>query len=53
MDLQVGGVVPGVDQETFSRMADDANGSCPVSNAFRGNVEFTVNARLSEAARSG
>ena len=50
MDLQVGGSVPGVDQETFARLATEANESCPVSNAFRGNVALTVNARLTEPA---
>ena len=50
MDLQVSGSVPGVDQETFARLATEANESCPVSNAFRGNVALTVNARLTEPA---
>lgn len=50
MRLEVGGQVPGVDQETFSRMAQEAEQSCPVSNALRGNVEISVQARLSAVA---
>src|SRR5438270_13619398 len=44
--LDVQGDVPGVDAETFSRVANEAEGSCPVSNALRGNVEISVSARL-------
>jgi osmotically inducible protein OsmC len=52
MDLDVSGDVPGVDQDTFVRLANEANQACPVSNALRGNLEFTVNARLGQAAGS-
>ena len=50
MRLQVQGDVPGVDQDSFSRMADEASDSCPVSNALRGNVDISVTARLQTAA---
>lgn len=46
MRLQVSGSVPGVDAETFARTAQEANESCPVSNALRGNLEITVEAQL-------
>lgn len=50
MRLQVQGDVPGVDQDSFSRIATEASDSCPVSNAIRGNVDISVSAQLQEAA---
>jgi osmotically inducible protein OsmC len=50
MRLEVQGQVSGVDQDTFSRMAQEAEQACPVSNALRGNVEISVNARVGTAA---
>ncbi len=44
--LTVDGVVPGVDQDTFARLAAEGEAGCPVSNALRGNVEITVTANL-------
>jgi osmotically inducible protein OsmC len=46
MRLQVQGKVPGVDADTFARTAQEADGSCPVSNALRGNVAISVEAQL-------
>ena len=53
MALDVRGDVPGVDSATFSRMAEEANQSCPVSNALHGNVEFTVSARTAQSVSPG
>lgn len=44
--LEVRGRVPGVDAHTFSRTAQEAEASCPVSNALRGNVSISVQAAL-------
>ena len=47
--LKVTGNVPGIDQETFDRLADDAKDNCPISVALRGNVEITVEPTLLDA----
>jgi lipoyl-dependent peroxiredoxin len=44
--LDVAGRVPGMDATEFERLAQEAERSCPVSNALRGNLEIRVNARL-------
>ena len=44
--VAVRGVVPGVDAETFRRAADVTKDNCPVSRALKGNVSFTVEAKL-------
>lgn len=46
MHLQVRGVVPGMDQAAFEKAADAAKDGCPVSNALKGNVAFTLDAKL-------
>jgi osmotically inducible protein OsmC len=46
MRLDVRGRVDGVDAETFARTAQEAEAACPVSNALRGNLEISVEARL-------
>jgi lipoyl-dependent peroxiredoxin len=46
MRLDVTGRVAGADAATFSRTAQEAEGSCPVSNALRGNVQISVQATL-------
>lgn len=46
MDLQVSGVVPGLDQAAFAQLADVAEKGCPVSNALRNNVEIRVQAKI-------
>jgi osmotically inducible protein OsmC len=46
MRLQVRGTVQGLDADTFAQTARDANERCPVSNALRGNLEFSVEAQL-------
>ncbi len=49
MRIQAEGRVPGVDADTFSRVAREAEQACPVSNALRGNVEITVEGTLQES----
>jgi lipoyl-dependent peroxiredoxin len=46
--LDVAARVPGMDAAELERLAQEAERSCPVSNALRGNVEIRVNARLEE-----
>jgi lipoyl-dependent peroxiredoxin len=46
MHLEVRGVVPGVDQAAFAQAADAAKEGCPVSNALKGNVAFSLDAKL-------
>jgi len=50
MRLDVQGDVPGVDQDTFWRTAQEAEQACPVSNALRGNVEISVTAATLHSA---
>jgi osmotically inducible protein OsmC len=44
--LPVVGKVPGMDEAAFKAVADEAKETCPVSNALKNNVEFTLDARL-------
>jgi osmotically inducible protein OsmC len=44
--LDIRGYVPGMDVEDFQSAVEQAEQSCPVSNALRGNVEMRVNATL-------
>jgi osmotically inducible protein OsmC len=46
MHLEVRGVVPNVDQPAFKSAAESAKEGCPVSNALKGNVVFTLDAKL-------
>lgn len=43
--LNVNAVVPGIDAETFDRIAQDAKANCPVSAALAG-IEITLEATL-------
>ena len=45
-ELTVKGVVPGLDQEQFEKLANEAEQACPVSNVLRGNAEITLKATL-------
>ena len=47
--LIVTGTVPGIDEQAFAEAADGAKEGCPVSNALKGNVELSVDARLGGA----
>lgn len=46
IELDVEGTVPGIDQATFQRFAEDAKKNCPVSRALGGVKDITVNAQL-------
>ena len=46
MALDVSADVPGVDEAGFREGLDAAEGSCPVSNALRGNVDIQVDGKL-------
>ncbi len=46
MALEVTAEVPGADDAQFREGLDAAEGSCPVSNALRGNVDIRVDGRL-------
>ena len=45
--LTVKGTVEGMDQTTFTALAEEASRTCPISAAITGNVEITVEAILS------
>jgi osmotically inducible protein OsmC len=45
-ELTVRGTVPGIDNEKFVALAEDAKENCPVSAALKGNVELVVDAAL-------
>jgi osmotically inducible protein OsmC len=47
VDLTVVATVSGADEAAFAEALAAAGGSCPVSNALRGNVEIRVDGRLS------
>ncbi len=46
MKLTVTGQVPGIDGARFAELAKQAERTCPVSNALRGNVEIELEASL-------
>ena len=46
MRLETRGQVPGVDEETFRQIAQEAEKGCPVSNALRGGLEIELEATL-------
>ena len=50
MALTVRGSVEGMEALEFQAAADEAEQSCPVANAIRGNVEITLEAELAAAA---
>ena len=47
-ELDVVGVVPGMDHAAFEAAADGAKDNCPISRALRGNVELSVSATLED-----
>lgn len=46
MDLTVKGKVPGIDQATFAKLANETKSGCPVSRALAGIPSFSVSATL-------
>ena len=45
--LTIRGDIPGIDAETFEKLAGQAKEGCPISKALAGNVEITLDAALS------
>ena len=45
-DIKVRGKVPGIDEAKFQELAVAARDGCPVSQALKGNVAFSVEATL-------
>ena len=43
---EAAGRVPGMDAREFERLAQEAERSCAISNALRGNLDVRVNASL-------
>ncbi len=46
MHLMTRGRVPGVDAASFTRLAEEAEKQCPVSNLLRNGLEITLDASL-------
>ena len=46
MKLTTRATVPGLDDATFQRIANDAKAGCPVSGALKGNVDIQLDAKL-------
>jgi lipoyl-dependent peroxiredoxin len=46
MRLETRGQVEGIDEATFKHVAQEAEQSCPVSNALRGSVQIELDAAL-------
>ena len=46
MKLEVRGKVPGSNQESFAKAAEEAKNGCPVSGALKGNVNVILEAKL-------
>lgn len=44
--ITVTGTVPGIDEATFKKAAEDAKDGCPISGALKGNVDLSVEATL-------
>jgi osmotically inducible protein OsmC len=44
--LTVQATVPGIDKVKFEQIANETKDGCPVSKAFKGNVEISLEARL-------
>ena len=51
-ELDVHGVVPGIDAASFDRAAHEAEINCPVSRALQGNVQIRVRATLDAPSAS-
>jgi osmotically inducible protein OsmC len=45
-ELEVTGVVPGIDQAAFAKAAEAAKDGCPISRALKNNVKLSVKATL-------
>jgi len=52
IQLQIEGEVEGIDETAFREAAEGAKDNCPVSKALEGNVEISVDAKLSSPSPS-
>jgi osmotically inducible protein OsmC len=52
IQLQIEGEVDGIDEAAFREAAEGAKENCPVSKALEGNVEISVEAKLSSPSPS-
>ena len=50
-ELAVTATIPSADEETFTRLVQEAKDGCPISKALKGNVAISVTGKL--AQRSG
>lgn len=50
--LTVRGIVPGISQEEFQKLAEDAKNNCPISQALKGNVYLSVQATLESGSQA-
>jgi osmotically inducible protein OsmC len=48
MELHVRGDVPGIDQDTFEQMVQEADKVCPVSNLLRDGLDIKITTTLYE-----
>jgi osmotically inducible protein OsmC len=46
IDLETTGDVPGVDENTFQKLAEDAKANCPISRLLSPGAEITLSAKL-------
>ncbi|MCO8275318.1 OsmC family protein [Actinoplanes sp. TRM 88003] len=46
IDLETQGDVPGVDEGTFQKIAEDAKANCPISRLLSPGAEITLSAKL-------
>jgi osmotically inducible protein OsmC len=53
MDLEVIGIVPGLNQSGFEKAAREAEEACPISITLRGNIEIRVRAELQSGPGAG
>lgn len=49
-EIDVRGMVPGVDENAFRAAAETAKDGCPISRALKGNVELSVKATLASSS---
>jgi len=46
IDLETKGEVPGIDESTFQKIAEDAKANCPISRLLSPGAEITLTAKL-------
>jgi len=46
IDLETTGDVPGIDEGTFQKLAEDAKANCPISRLLSPGAEITLSAKL-------